>query len=695
MTRIVVYMVVCLLANGLYAQTPLQYGDNIESHISDYGEIDTYTFFGNEGDKIMIRMRDETKVDSKIQIYAPSGELIKDKFSDGGLASIKDFQLPETGSYTMMVADNNHNDIGKYGLSLHLLNSPEYATPINCFHNMQTSVDKIVGVYAYSFEANHEDVFYAQMRALDENLEPLFYLYDAEGKKINKSKRKGRMAVIHNDSIPHTGRYTLFMMDKGGNDMDLYGFSSQLLNHHDCAVQMTCCETTIEEIEHLAFRKPHRVVLDPNQRALIQMRAYDASLESTIEIYNEAGEMVLQASGADKMINLEIDQAIDGSSFLVITCDEHGNDMGNYGLHIQELNDNHCAGSLSCQDELVEGKLEKVSESKSYIIEGRQGEQWAFRMMEDDNNPEIEPHLRLYDPAGKLMADTTDHQEAYFSGMFEQDGQYLLLAGDRSGNDIGAYKVMKEIPFIDMALPECNVVYQDVEGYDCITLQLDEEELEGMVIHYLWSTGETTPTIEVCADRDTTITVDVWTDHNCIETYTTFIRSADVSCGINGNKVQLCHHPPGGGTPEELCITDNALSAHLDGEHGHEGCHLGPCNIDPCTGDPLDDGNGIIGDENQQSSLQYNKANLEKTTHVFPNPVKDRLSVTWKYPMKHNPGIVMMNFNGDIIYKKALSVLDTSHEIQIPLNMQDGLYIVTLYNQYQVITKKIQVLRTR
>lgn len=695
MTKIVVYLVVCLLSYGLYAQTPLQYGDNIESYISEYGEIDTFSFSGTGGDKIMIRMRDETKVDSRIQIYSPSGELIKDRFSDGGLASIKDFQLPETGSYTVMASDNNHNDIGKYGLSLQLLNNPKYATPINCFHNMQNSIDKIVGVYAYSFEANHKDVFYAQMRALDEHLEPLFYLYDTEGNRVNKSKREGRMAVIHNDSIPHTGRYTLFIMDQGGNDLDLYGFSSQLLNHHECATQMTCCETNIEDIEHLAYRKPHRVVLNPNQRALIQMRAYDAVLESTIEVYNEAGKMIMHVSGADKMVGLEVDQAIDGSSFLVITCDEHGNDMGNYGLHIQELNENHCAGSLSCQDHMVEGVLEKVSESKSYIIEGRQGEQYAFRMMEDENNPEIEPQLRLYDPLGKLMADTTDNQEAFLSGMFEKDGQYLLLAGDRSGNDIGAFQVMKEIPFLEMALPDCNVVYQGVEGYDCITLQLNEEEPVGMIIHYLWSTGENTPTIDICPSGDTTISVDVWTDHNCIETYTTFIRSADVSCGNNDNKIQLCHHPPGGGDPQELCISVNAISAHLDGANGHEGCHLGPCNIDPCTGDPLDDGNGIIGDENQQSNLQYNRANLQKTTHVFPNPVNDRISVTWKYPMKHHPGIALMNFNGDMIYKQALSELDTSHDILIPLDTQDGLYVITLYNKYQVITKKIQVLRLR
>jgi len=688
-------MVVCLLSHGLYAQTSLQYGDNIESHISEYGEIDTFSFFGSEGDKILIRMRDETKVDSWVQLYAPSGELIEDTFSDGGLASIKDFELHETGNYTLMVADNNHNDIGKYGLSLHLLNSPQYATPINCFHNMQTSVDKIVGVYAYSFEAYHDDVFYAQMRAQDEHLEPQFYLYDAEGNRVNKSQRKGRMAVIHNDSLPLTGRYTLFIMDQGGNDMDLYGFSSQLLNHHECAVQMTCCETSIEEIEHLAFRKPHRVVLNPNQRALIQMRAYDASLESTIEIYNETGNMIMQVSGADKMVDLVIDQAIDGSSFLVITCDEKGNDMGNYGIHIQELNENHCAGTLSCQDELVEGYLEKISESKSYIIEGRQGEQYVFRMMEDDNNPEIEPHLRLYDPAGKLMADTTDNQEAYLSGIFEQDGQYLLLAGDRSGNDTGAYMVMKEIPFIEMALPDCNVVYKGINGYDCITLQLNEEELEGMAIHYLWSTGETTPTIELCPDGDTTITVDVWTDYNCLETYSTFIRSADISCGNGNQKAQLCHHPPGGGDPEELCLALNSLSAHLDGGNGHEGCHLGPCNTDPCTGDPLVDENGVIAEENQENFLQYKKANLEKTTHVYPNPAKDRITITWKYPMKYNPGIAMMNFNGDIMYKQALSELDTSHDIQIPVDVQDGLYIVTLYNQYQVITKKIQVLKSR
>ena len=39
----------------------LSYGENQLAAISEYGEIDEYSFHGNAGDVIMLRMRDENK----------------------------------------------------------------------------------------------------------------------------------------------------------------------------------------------------------------------------------------------------------------------------------------------------------------------------------------------------------------------------------------------------------------------------------------------------------------------------------------------------------------------------------------------------------------------------------------------------------------------------------------------------------
>jgi hypothetical protein len=685
MDRIVVYIVLFTFGYSSRAQTTIQYGDNLEHSISTYGEVDTFTFQGTSGDFIFIRMRDESLVDSHIRLIGPDGIIIQDKFSDGGLAEVKDLELIQTGTYTLLLADKNHNDTGNYGISLHQLNDPPYATPIPCFFNLSDSISSFVGVYAYSFQADHEDVLYAQMRAETEHLEPLFYIYDHNGFRINKSNREGRMAVVKNDSIPHTGRYTIFIMDQGGNDKDSFGFSLQLLNHHECADQVVCCETTIDQIPHLAARNSYRLTLDQHQRALVQMRAYEATLESKIEVYNGEGELIISSWGSDKMLSLELDEEDMGASLLIVTDDYHGNDIGNYGLHFQAIVDNHCYTPLTCGDGQMNGIIEKVSESKAFAIEGVAGEEWSFRMNEDKVNPKMEPQLRLYDPFGQLMEEAIDIEEAVISGIFEYTGTYLLLAGDKGGNDTGNFSVAKDIPYLNMEMEECVTAYLGYDDTECVTLDPEIENEEEMNLHYLWSTGETTPSIQFCPEADTEVSVEVWTDHQCIETIVCQVYAVDAICHPNGSKVTVCHHPPGGGTPDELCITLNAVPAHIDGGQGHDGCHVGSCNYQPCEGE-----SGGLTSELPQAIY---RANLAVTTHVFPNPAADRISLSWEYPMQNNPSVVLMDFNGNIISHQFLGELNTWAEINIPGDLKNGIYLIVLQNDYQRITKKIQVLK--
>ncbi len=62
-------------------------------------------------------------------------------------------------------------------------------------------------------------------------------------------------------------------------------------------------------------------------------------------------------------------------------------------------------------------------------------------------------------------------------------------------------------------------------------------------------------------------------------------------CGNNGNKVLLCHVPPGNpDNAHTICISPNALAAHLQ---NHEGDHCGPCTPVGLSGDL--DGDGIVG----------------------------------------------------------------------------------------------------
>lgn len=82
------------------------------------------------------------------------------------------------------------------------------------------------------------------------------------------------------------------------------------------------------------------------------------------------------------------------------------------------------------------------------------------------------------------------------------------------------------------------------------------------------------------------------------------IQTADVRCGQNGQKVLICHVPPGNpSNPQTLCIAASAVPAHLS---EHAGDCLGACSSNRIEAQGWMEGNHVF---------------------VSPNPFRDQLNV--------------------------------------------------------------------
>lgn len=92
----------------------------------------------------------------------------------------------------------------------------------------------------------------------------------------------------------------------------------------------------------------------------------------------------------------------------------------------------------------------------------------------------------------------------------------------------------------------------------------------------VWSTGDTSATLTVCDTASSWYTVELTDDTLCTAMDSVFVEVIDVHCGNNGNKVLVCHIPPGNpANAHTICISENGVPAHLA-----HGCHLGPCDMD-------------------------------------------------------------------------------------------------------------------
>ena len=100
----------------------LDYGETVAADISTEGDIDTYTFSGSAGDKVIIRMTESTygsseQMEPYVELYNPTGQLIADS-SDASQVSIT-YNLQLSGYYTILASDSYPgDDVGNYAVFL-------------------------------------------------------------------------------------------------------------------------------------------------------------------------------------------------------------------------------------------------------------------------------------------------------------------------------------------------------------------------------------------------------------------------------------------------------------------------------------------------------------------------------------------------------------------------------------------------
>ena len=351
----------------------LSYGENQLAAISEYGEIDEYSFHGNAGDVIMLRMRDETKVDAYLRIYDPDGDMIAFKWSDGGQAKIQDLKLEISGTYSVLAYDRNHNDVGNYGISLHQLNTNSYSVPLPSMSSFTDQITQIVAVNSYQIEVEKGDVLFAQMRAKTVHLECEFFVYNSIGELVSKSNNTGRLATVGPLVVDESDTYQILVTDRGGNDSDEFGFTTMLLNKHESAPELTCGDNLHDNLEQLVERKAYRLVAKPGQIPLIEARSNNKKLETSVEVYNQDGERILHSFYTNKLISHLISPSSKEQSYLIVVYDKNGNDYGDFGVQVQFLDNSFCSEALGCdnQNELI--SVNGLAQNRLFSIEGESG----------------------------------------------------------------------------------------------------------------------------------------------------------------------------------------------------------------------------------------------------------------------------------------------------------------------------------
>ncbi len=658
----------------LYSGAPISivYGSNYEGFIAYKGEQDTFTFIAKKDDVLFIRMRDEQQVDSHIQLYNPNGTLIASDWSDGGLAELRNVSINTDGQYTLVAFDNNHNDLGYYGLSIHTQNLKDYETSISGFVSLENQIQKNAAIHTYQFSAQKDDVLFLEVRSQHAFFENQCILYDQDGNELFIGEKKGARTVIGPVKLPESGPYKIAVFDDGGNDKDVYGLTVQLLNRHDLIETLTCDESFTLQFNQLVERKVFKIHTDEDILHLIECKSNDVQLELSMEIYDEAGKQIYHQKQSNQLIHSMIDDSPAAGTYLVVLYDEHGNDTGSCGIQFHNIQQNACTTTISCQSLAQDIDLVHLAESQVYFIEGFA--QNPVNVFLEDMGDDSEPYLRIYTKSGNLFAEHHHEEMADLSDfVFPYDDEFILVASDFSGNDIGLLSLSYDGSAMDLSLDDCQMIYDGFDPYSTATLTVESSTTN---LSYAWSDGQSGASINVSPIEDTEYFVTVTNAQGCTEVLSTYVEVQDVHCGIGNNiKVEVCH-VKNNGTHSQLCLSEEGVWPHLQNGVGHEECYLGACNyVSICE--------ETLVDSDQDNQLQFGeKIHLRETKQavsfqVYPNPSSDACTV------EISPNAIIQNI-------QLYDLKGQLHQIIVP-ESQDNVYTMSL--QQFGLAKGIYLLR--
>ena len=214
--------------------TIINYGETLTGDIFTGGDVDTYSFSGNEGDKLILRLTESIVfLEPFVELFDTAGDLLL-AVSDGAQAKIE-VTLPTDGSYTILVSDSYPgDDTGNYGLFIQRMVNPGNTTIINYGETLTGSISVDGDVDTYSFLGGAGDSVIIRMTESIVFLEPFVELFDTAGDSLLavsdasqaeigiRLQATGFYTILASDSYPgdDTGNYSIF----------IFGFiSSQIL----------------------------------------------------------------------------------------------------------------------------------------------------------------------------------------------------------------------------------------------------------------------------------------------------------------------------------------------------------------------------------------------------------------------------------------------------------------------------------
>jgi hypothetical protein len=232
------------------------------------------------------------------------------------------------------------------------------------------------------------------------------------------------------------------------------------------------------------------------------------------------------------------------------------------------------------------------------------------------------------------------------------------------------------------AIPDSHIAGQEANtiflGYGPQSIKLVGEASGGTgPYNYNWNGAGSTSSINVSPVTTTAFVLTVTDQNGCQSTCNVAINVIDVRCGNKLDKVQICHKNNGKSEGKTLCVSADAITAHL--AHGD---YLGSCKTS--TKVSFENGTTLARNGEDVKALDIQSLHVK----ALPNPTSQYFTLQIETNnAKEKISLRILDLNGRQIELK--NSLNSGQIVQVGNNYRPGIYIAELVQGKQRITVKL------
>lgn len=208
--------------NGSFGTAAIAYSA-ITSGTLSAGGVEDFAFSGTAAEQIYFRaaQTSTSSFDPKIEVYRPDGVQLCTNFGNSSVEKV--CQLSVTGTYTVLLMDNNGSLNGTYTMYTQRVNNPVNAVSV-LYNQGYSSTLSLGGVHQFALGGVAGDNATFSMQKISGTLRPKFNVYRPDGTLLCGASNNTLATVTCTANV--TGSYTILAMDIVGVNSGAYVLSA-------------------------------------------------------------------------------------------------------------------------------------------------------------------------------------------------------------------------------------------------------------------------------------------------------------------------------------------------------------------------------------------------------------------------------------------------------------------------------------